>query len=589
MWRAFGFFLEGVATAEGRGLGERLTEMRRGVELLRGQNVLIFDGLIQIGLAEAEARAGDADRALAIVDEALATVNHTGYRVFEAELHRVRGEMLLNRDPTKPAPAEEALRSAIAVARRQGTRSFELRAALSLAKLHQSTGRPVEGHSVLAAALDGFSPTPEMPEIAEAQALLAALAESDEVKNAVASRQRRLQLQTSYSQALTLSRGFASKEAKAAFAHAQELAKAVDNAAERFDSFYGLFIGNVLRGELRSARETAETFLREAEREERMTEAAAARRSLGVACLFHGDLAVARAHFEQALRIFDPERDREAKFRFGMDIGVSTTIFLALTNWLLGEAGPALKLIEEAIARAVESAHSPTLASVYWFKALFDAFRDDAEAGRRAADSLLEVSRRLGLGLFLAFGALSSGWAHARLGDRVTGMAEFRGSLAAYAEQGHKLYAPFFQGLLAEFEAEGQDAEAALARIDETLTLAQQTGEHWTDALLHRIRGDILLKADPEHPARAEEAYRAAIAVAGEQGARSFGLQAALKLAKRYQSTSRAAEAHDILAPALVGFSPTPEMPEIAEAQALLERLANGESAMVSKGQAITE
>jgi hypothetical protein len=63
----------------------------------------------------------------------------------------------------------------IAVAREQGTRSFGLRAALGFAKLYQSTGRPVEAHDVLAPALGGVSPTPEMPEIAEAQALLGAL------------------------------------------------------------------------------------------------------------------------------------------------------------------------------------------------------------------------------------------------------------------------------------------------------------------------------------------------------------------------------------------------------------------------------
>jgi hypothetical protein len=94
-----------------------------------------------------------------------------------------------------------------------------------------------------------------MPEIAEAEALLAALAETEEVRNAAASRQRRLHLQTSYSQALMWSRGFNSEEAKAAFAHAQELATGVDNAAGRFDAYYGLFIGSLVRGELRSARE----------------------------------------------------------------------------------------------------------------------------------------------------------------------------------------------------------------------------------------------------------------------------------------------------------------------------------------------
>jgi predicted ATPase len=330
----------------------------------------------------------------------------------------------------------------------------------------------------------------------------------------------------------------------------------------------------LLRGELRLARETAETFRREAETEERMTEAAEARRILGVACLFQGDLAEARAHFEQALRIYDPERDRDAKFRFGMDTRAVATAYLALTNWPLGEVELGRKLVEEAIARAVESAHAPALAVAYSRKALFDALRDDAEAVRRAAESVVEVGRTHDLGLYLAFGALSSSWARARLGDRA-GMTEFRHALAAYTDQGNKSTMPFFQGRLAELEAEGQDAEGALARIDEALALAEQTGERWTDAFLHRIRGDILLKADPEHPARAADAYLAAIAISREQGARSFGLQAALKLAKRDRSTGRSAEAHDILAPALEGFSPTPEMPEIVEAQALLGGLSN--------------
>ena len=158
--------------------------MRRGAELLREQKVRTFDGLAKITLAEAEARAGDIDRALAILDETLATSERTGDRKFDAELHRVRGEMLLKRDPANPAAAEEALLTAIAVSKQQSTRSFELRAALSLARLYQSTGRPVEAHAVLAPALEGFAPTPEMPEIAEAQALLAALAETEEVKAA---------------------------------------------------------------------------------------------------------------------------------------------------------------------------------------------------------------------------------------------------------------------------------------------------------------------------------------------------------------------------------------------------------------------
>ena len=91
--------------------------MRRGVESLRQQDLLNFDGLYKIALAEAETRAGDRVRAIAILDEALATADRLGYRAFEAELNRTRGEIMLECDPANPAPAEEAFQTAIAVAK----------------------------------------------------------------------------------------------------------------------------------------------------------------------------------------------------------------------------------------------------------------------------------------------------------------------------------------------------------------------------------------------------------------------------------------------------------------------------------------
>jgi hypothetical protein len=79
------------------------------------------------------------------------------------------------RGPLERATVEEAYRTAIAIAKEQSARSYELLASLALAKLYRSTDRPADAHAVLAPALEGFSPTPEMPEIAEAQALLLAI------------------------------------------------------------------------------------------------------------------------------------------------------------------------------------------------------------------------------------------------------------------------------------------------------------------------------------------------------------------------------------------------------------------------------
>ena len=109
-----------------------------------------------------------------------------------------------------------------------------------------------------------------------------------------------------------------------------------------------------------------------------------------------------------------------------------------------------------------------------------------------------------------------------------------------------------------------------MTRIDEALALAGETGEHWSDAFLHRLRGKILLKRYPANMTPAEDALLAAVTIAQQQKARSFELRAALDLARLYNSTSRTADAHALLASALKGFSPTQEFPEIAEVQMFL-------------------
>jgi hypothetical protein len=82
---------------------------------------------------------------------------------------------LLTRSPAAPVPAEEAFQTAIAIAKGQGARGYALLASHSLAKLYQSTGRPDDAQAILAPALEAFSPTPEMPEIAEALEMIAAI------------------------------------------------------------------------------------------------------------------------------------------------------------------------------------------------------------------------------------------------------------------------------------------------------------------------------------------------------------------------------------------------------------------------------
>jgi len=130
---------------------------------------------LEAALAEAEASAGETDAGLRRLGDALAELERTQERCYEAEMHRIRAEILLKRDPTNTAAAELSLQTAIAIAQSQKARSFKLRAALSLAKLYRAANRDADAHAVLASAVEGFPPTEQFPELTEAQTLLAAL------------------------------------------------------------------------------------------------------------------------------------------------------------------------------------------------------------------------------------------------------------------------------------------------------------------------------------------------------------------------------------------------------------------------------
>jgi tetratricopeptide (TPR) repeat protein len=389
---------------------------------------------------------------------------------------------------------------------------------------------------------------------------------------ASASANERVKLQTNLGKALMWSQGFGAEESKAAFIRAWELAAAIDDATERFTIYFGLWLGNLLRAELRLAREIAETFLREAEREAGTTERGAGRRLLGSTCLWQGDFIEAQENLVAALSIYDPERDREARFRFGHDTGAIARVHLAITKWQLGEVGPTPALIEEAVAHAIETGHVPTLVNIYWFKAHFEIVRGDAGAARRDAEMVVELSQENALPLFAARGAVHSAWASARLDGHETAATELRQALAAYIDQGNKLSVPFFQGLLAEIEAQG-DAEKALTRIDEALALAGETGEHWSDAF--RIRGEILLERDPANTAPAEEAFLTAIAIAQQRKARTFELRAAMSLARLWRDQGKSQQARELLAPIHGWFTEGFDTLDLKEAKAPLNELAS--------------
>jgi predicted ATPase len=175
-WAGWAAFFHGW-TRWLRGGGKAgLAEMRTGIGTSREQGNVLLLPSFEAALAEAEASAGEIDAALERLDDAFAELERTERRWYEVEMHRIRAGILLKRDPADTAAAEQSLQAAIAIAQSQKARSFELRAALSLAKLYHAANRDPDAQAVLTPAVEGFPSTQQFPELIEAQTLLSALA-----------------------------------------------------------------------------------------------------------------------------------------------------------------------------------------------------------------------------------------------------------------------------------------------------------------------------------------------------------------------------------------------------------------------------
>jgi predicted ATPase len=177
-WLGYAAIIHGWALAEAGQAQEGLTQIRQGIADSRaaGQELELPHSLGL--LAEAHGRANQPEEGLDALTEALTIVERTGERFWEAELHRVYGELSLRvtapatRGSAVLASAEESFRKAIEIARQQQAKSLELRAAMSLSRLWRNQGRKDEARQVLAEIYSWFTEGFDTADLRDAKALL---------------------------------------------------------------------------------------------------------------------------------------------------------------------------------------------------------------------------------------------------------------------------------------------------------------------------------------------------------------------------------------------------------------------------------
>jgi class 3 adenylate cyclase/predicted ATPase len=167
----------GWALAQQGEVTEGIAQIRQGFAGFRATGAGVSWPWWLALVAEACGKVGQLDEGLCALEEALAAVQHNEEGHYEAEVYRLKGELLLQQSAAHPEAAEAQLQQALAVARRQQAKSWELRAAMSLARLWQQQGKRAEAHALLAPIYGWFTEGLDTVDLQEARALLEALGE----------------------------------------------------------------------------------------------------------------------------------------------------------------------------------------------------------------------------------------------------------------------------------------------------------------------------------------------------------------------------------------------------------------------------
>ena len=172
MFRGQAMTFQGWALLQRGNPEAALARIHDGLSAARATQAHIFEPIFLGFFAEALAQTGALPESMTVVAEALEIADASGQNWADAELFRLRGNLLIGSPSPDQAEAEACFRKALAIARKQGSRGLELRAAINLARLRRDQGRRAEACDLLAPVYRWFTEGFDTADLKEAKALL---------------------------------------------------------------------------------------------------------------------------------------------------------------------------------------------------------------------------------------------------------------------------------------------------------------------------------------------------------------------------------------------------------------------------------
>jgi tetratricopeptide (TPR) repeat protein len=371
--------------------------------------------------------------------------------------------------------------------------------------------------------------------------------------------------------ALRFVKGLGSPETGRALARARELWEQLGSPSEFVQVPYWQSLHHQNRGEFGLAQRLDENLLHLSRKRSDSAGLILGHLSAGRTLWLTGRFALSRSHLEDVLAPDDPISHRWLADQTGTHPHAMAKAYLGNALFCLGFPDQALALSNEVISEARRSADPRLLASSLSVGIRLLLLVGNLGALDEWAGQLIAVATEQGFPHWRGEGTVYRGWAKVKNGEVVEGISLLRSGASAYRVTGAETFMPHYIALLAGAYEIGGQIEEAVTLLDDALQIVERTGERWFAAELNRHKGQLVLRQG--HSEVAEELYRKARCIAGEQGAKLWELRAAVSLARLRHDQGRPAEAHDLLAPIYGWFTEGFRTPDLKNTKALLDAL----------------
>ncbi len=336
-------------------------------------------------------------------------------------------------------------------------------------------------------------------------------------------------------------------------------------------AIYGQLAHSYVSGQIARYHELAAEFLDLAIGQPAIVPRSVGHRMVGTASLVSGSMTPAVQHLEQAWALYDPLRDAGSALIYGQDIGTATSSYLGLASVLCGFPDQARDWGHKAVARGQDINHANTLGFALLHAILAAYVTGDRTTAEQHLGQLLLLIEEHNLPVWRASALPMQGSILGWQGLPQDGLVEVERGIEMMARMQFKLFGPRFAGPRRPADRPGAFGRRA-GHDHRCPGRYRRTGERWTEAELHRVRGELLLSQFKE--SEAEAAFTTALTIASEQGAKWWELRTATSLARLWQQQIRLVEARDTLSGVCGWFTEGFDTADLNEAKALLIELA---------------